>query len=55
LPKITQEVLAEMVGTTRPRISFYMKKFRNLGLINYQNGVLVDKCLADLVELDAIE
>jgi CRP/FNR family cyclic AMP-dependent transcriptional regulator len=55
LPKITQEVLAEMVGTTRPRISFYMKKFRDLGLINYQNGVLVDKSLADLVEVDAIE
>ena len=55
LPKITQEVLAEMVGTTRPRISFYMKKFRDLGLINYQDGVLVDKCLADLVELDAVE
>jgi CRP/FNR family cyclic AMP-dependent transcriptional regulator len=38
IPKVTQEVLAEMVGTTRPRISFFMNKFRKLGLIDYNKG-----------------
>jgi CRP/FNR family cyclic AMP-dependent transcriptional regulator len=37
--RISQETLAEMVGTTRPRVSFFMNKFRNLGFIEY-NGVL---------------
>jgi CRP-like cAMP-binding protein len=40
LPKVSQETLAEMVGTTRPRINFFMNKFRSLGFIDY-NGVLV--------------
>jgi hypothetical protein len=35
LPEISQEVLAEMVGTTRSRISYFMTKFRKLGLIDY--------------------
>lgn len=39
LPKISQEVLAEMIGTTRSRVNFFMNKFRKLGLIDY-NGVL---------------
>ncbi len=39
IPKISQETLAEMVGTTRSRISFFMNKFRKLGLVEY-NGVL---------------
>ncbi len=39
LPKISQEMLAEMIGTTRSRVSFFMNKFRNLGFIDY-NGVL---------------
>ena len=39
LPKISQETLAEMVGTTRSRVNFFMNKFRRLGLIEY-NGVL---------------
>ena len=39
LPKIPQEVLAEMVGTTRSRVNFFMNKFRKLGFIDY-NGVL---------------
>lgn len=39
LPKISQEVLAEMVGTTRSRVSFFMNKFRRLGFIRY-NGTL---------------
>ena len=39
IPKISQEVLAARVGTTRPRINFFMNKFRKLGFIEY-NGVL---------------
>lgn len=39
LPKVTQGMLAEMIGTTRSRVSFFMNKFRNLGFIDY-NGVL---------------
>jgi CRP/FNR family cyclic AMP-dependent transcriptional regulator len=38
ITKISQETLAEMVGTTRPRICFFMNKFRKLGLIDYKNG-----------------
>jgi CRP/FNR family cyclic AMP-dependent transcriptional regulator len=39
--RITQEMLAEMVGTTRPRVSFFMNKFRKLGYIDYRAGTLV--------------
>ena len=39
IPKINQEVLAEMIGTTRSRVSFFMNKFRRLGFIEY-NGIL---------------
>ena len=38
-PKISQETLAEMVGTTRSRVSFFMNRFRKLGFINYAGGV----------------
>lgn len=38
IPKITQETLAEMVGTTRSRVSFFMNRFRKLGFIDYQAG-----------------
>ncbi len=38
IPKISQETLAEMVGTTRPRINFFMNKFRKLGFIDYHGG-----------------
>jgi CRP-like cAMP-binding protein len=40
LPKISQEVLAEMVGTTRSRVNFFMNKFRKLGFIEYNGGGL---------------
>jgi len=40
LPKVSQEILAEMVGTTRPRINYFMNKFRNLGFIQYDKGEL---------------
>jgi CRP-like cAMP-binding protein len=37
LPKISQRTLAEMIGTTRSRVNFFMKKFRKLGFIHYTN------------------
>ena len=40
VPKVSQEVLAEMIGTTRPRVNFFMNKFRKLGFIQYNNGGL---------------
>jgi CRP/FNR family transcriptional regulator, cyclic AMP receptor protein len=39
IPKISQETLAEMIGTTRSRVSFFMNRFRKLGFIEY-NGIL---------------
>jgi CRP/FNR family cyclic AMP-dependent transcriptional regulator len=38
VPKISQDTLAQMVGTTRSRVSFFMNRFRKLGFINYQGG-----------------
>jgi CRP-like cAMP-binding protein len=40
LPKVSQEMLSEMVGTTRSRVNFFMNKFRKLGFIQYNNGGL---------------
>ena len=40
LPKVSQQLLAEMIGTSRPRVSFFMNKFRKLGFIQYDNGGL---------------
>src|SRR5215204_1279401 len=41
LPKISQETLAEMIGTTRSRVNFFMNKFRKLGLIGYNGGLTI--------------
>ena len=49
LPKISQEVLAEMVGTTRSRVSFFMNKFRKLGFLDYNGGVHVHNSLLNIV------
>lgn len=49
LPEISQEILAEMVGTTRPRISYFMTKFRKLGLIDYSRGLRVYKGLQNVL------
>jgi len=49
IPKISQEVLAEMIGTTRSRVSFFMNKFRKLGFLNYNGGVHVHSSLLNLV------
>ena len=40
IPKISQETLAEMIGTTRSRVSFFMNRFRKLGFVNYDEGGL---------------
>src|ERR1700674_1758224 len=40
IPKVSQETLAEMIGTTRTRVNFFMNKFRKLGFIHYNNGGL---------------
>ena len=47
LPKLSQETLAEMVGTTRSRVNFFMNKFRKLGLIEYNGGLKVQQLAAD--------
>jgi len=49
LPEISQEVLAEIVGTTRPRISYFMTKFKKLGFIDYSRGLQVSKELERLL------
>jgi CRP-like cAMP-binding protein len=53
IPKITQEELAEIVGTTRSRVSFFMNRFRGLGFIEYNGGIIrVHKSLLNVVLLD---
>ena len=49
IPKITQEALAEMVGTTRGRVSFFMNRFRKLGFIEYKGRIRVHKSLLSVV------
>jgi CRP/FNR family transcriptional regulator, cyclic AMP receptor protein len=49
IPKISQETLAEMVGTTRSRVSFFMNRFRKLGFIDYNGGIHVHKSLLNVV------
>ena len=49
IPKISQETLAEMVGTTRSRVSFFMNRFRKLGFIKYNGGIRVNKSLLNVV------
>jgi len=41
IPKINQETLAEIVGTTRSRVSYFMNKFRRLGLVEYDSGMML--------------
>jgi CRP/FNR family transcriptional regulator, cyclic AMP receptor protein len=49
VPKISQEVLAEMIGTTRSRVSFFMNRFRKLGFIHYNGGLQVHSSLLNIV------
>jgi CRP/FNR family cyclic AMP-dependent transcriptional regulator len=49
LPKVSQETLAEMIGTTRSRVNFFMNKFEKLGFINYNGGLHVNDSLLSVV------
>jgi CRP-like cAMP-binding protein len=49
VPKVSQETLAEMIGTTRSRVSFFMNKFRKLGFIYYTGGLHVHSSLLNIV------
>ena len=49
VPKISQETLAEMIGTTRSRVSFFMNRFRKLGFIHYNGGLQVHSSLLNIV------
>jgi CRP-like cAMP-binding protein len=49
VPTISQETLAEMIGTTRSRVNFFMKKFQRLGFIDYTNGLKVNHSLLTVV------
>ena len=54
IPKISQETLAEMIGTTRSRVSFFINRFRKLGLIDYSGRIRVHKSLLDMVLHDRL-
>ncbi len=54
IPPITQETLAEMIGTTRSRVSFFMNRFRKLGYIEYDGRIRVHKSLLDMVLQDRL-
>lgn len=45
IPSVNQEILAELIGTTRPRVNHFMNKFRRLGLIDYNDGIIVRAAL----------
>jgi CRP/FNR family cyclic AMP-dependent transcriptional regulator len=49
LPKVSQETLAEMIGTTRSRVNFFMNKFRKLGFIQYNGGIHINDSLLSVV------
>jgi CRP/FNR family transcriptional regulator, cyclic AMP receptor protein len=49
LPKLSQEILADMIGTTRPRVNFFMNKFRKLGFIKYNGGLQINTSLLSVV------
>jgi|SRR5580658_8128249 CRP/FNR family cyclic AMP-dependent transcriptional regulator len=54
IPKISQETLAEMIGATRSRVSFFMNRFRNLGFIEYSGRIRVHKSLLNVVLHDRL-
>jgi CRP-like cAMP-binding protein len=49
LPKVSQEVLAEMIGTTRSRVNFFMNRFRKLGFIEYNGEIKINNSLLSVV------
>jgi CRP/FNR family cyclic AMP-dependent transcriptional regulator len=54
IPKISQETLAEMIGTTRSRVSFFMNRFRKLGFVEYNGRIKVNKSLLNVVLHDQL-
>jgi CRP-like cAMP-binding protein len=54
IPPITQETLAEMIGTTRSRVSFFMNRFRKLGFIEYKGRIRVHKSLLNVILHDSL-
>jgi CRP/FNR family transcriptional regulator, cyclic AMP receptor protein len=54
IPKISQETLADMIGTTRSRVSFFMNRFRKLGFIEYNGRIKVHKSLLNVVLLEQL-
>jgi CRP-like cAMP-binding protein len=54
IPEITQETLADMIGTTRSRVSFFMNRFRKLGFIEYNGRIRVHKSLLNIVLHDQL-
>jgi hypothetical protein len=54
IPPVTQTTLAEMIGTTRSRVSFFMNRFRKLGYIDYNGGIRVHKSLLNAVLHDRL-
>jgi CRP-like cAMP-binding protein len=54
IPPVSQEALAEMIGTTRSRVSFFMNRFRKLGFINYNGRIQVNKSLLNVILLDQL-
>ncbi len=54
IPKITQETLAEMIGATRSRVSFFMNRFRKLGFIEYNGRIRVHKSLLNVILHDQV-
>jgi CRP/FNR family cyclic AMP-dependent transcriptional regulator len=55
VPKVSQEVLAEMVGTTRSRVNFFMNKFRKLGFVEYNGTLKVHHALLSVILLDGAD
>jgi CRP-like cAMP-binding protein len=54
LPKISQQTLAEMIGTTRSRVSFFMNRFRKLGFIDYDGHIRVHESLLNVILHDQV-
>ncbi len=55
IPRITQDMLAKMIGTTRSRVSFFLNRFRALGMIEYKSGLYVHNTLLNVLLSDSID
>jgi CRP/FNR family cyclic AMP-dependent transcriptional regulator len=55
IPKISQETLAEIVGNTRSRVSFFMNRFRKMGFIEYNGGLKIHSSLLNIVLHDSAD